>query len=635
MIHQIAFKVDKKGKVLNPPSAYRPDDAEKHRIQQILQDFTLGWQILNKPYREFNDLSLVQRMRTDQKSFNIWTPAKSNDPDDKWKSDAVRPVVRNKVIGIAAHITAALIFPQVFAQNENDEEDKDAATVMRDLMEWVSEQSKYAQTFLYSVISALVNPAAIVHMEFAERMRTIKEIKEDGTWDKKEVLDEVMSGFQDNLVPCDELFIGNVYEHNIQKQPFLIWRRVIDWQTALSKYGDNQKFKDYVRPGLQIKLDANSGQFYDVYDNELQDRLVEEVIYYNRSEDLQLVMVNGVLLTDPEQPNPRNDKRYPFVKFGYELIDEGKFFYYFPLVRKMAKDEELVNTAYRLVFDTGVMNAIPPVAVFGNENINSSVMVPGSVSAFSDKEVKLQPLTPGNATQLMNVLEKVEESIKESSMDLLQSGQEGGGTQTAYEISRLEQNARKMLGLFGKMVGEFVESYGDLKISDILQFLTVGEVMELTGDTTRMKFPTFIMPNRSEEGRTVTRKIQFQNEGLSDELDFEQMKQEDENGMRIYKVNPEIFRERKFKTRVSAEIVSPPSDILSRVLNLEEYDRAIMNPFANQEMLYRDLLLGSYDKTKVDPDKYVQQPVQVEQETTASGSPLGKLLGANNPELKV
>jgi hypothetical protein len=46
---------------------------------------------------------------------------------------------------------------------------------------------------------------------------------------------------------------------------------------------------------------------------------------------------------------------------------------------------------------------------------------------------------------------------------------------------------------------------------------------------------------------------------------------------------------------------------------LETYDRAILNPVANQEEIYRTLLLGTNDKTKRDPDKFVtkqqsQQP---------------------------
>jgi hypothetical protein len=41
------------------------------------------------------------------------------------------------------------------------------------------------------------------------------------------------------------------------------------------------------------------------------------------------------------------------------------------------------------------------------------------------------------------------------------------------------------------------------------------------------------------------------------------------------------------------------------MFNLEAYDRAMQSPVANQEALYKDLLLGSYEKTKDNPDKYI------------------------------
>jgi hypothetical protein len=69
------------------------------------------------------------------------------------------------------------------------------------------------------VIAALVNPAVIIHTEYAEVYRKIKEITSKDKWTEKEVLDELLSGFQDSIVPIDELFIGDIYEHDIQNNP--------------------------------------------------------------------------------------------------------------------------------------------------------------------------------------------------------------------------------------------------------------------------------------------------------------------------------------------------------------------------------------------------------------------------------
>ena len=628
---------DKKGLPVSPVSLYQPEEKEKKVNEMIRQDFETAYQVHTKPYRELNDLSLIQRQSKDQQSFNSYVPPKSNDPDNSWHSNAIRPIVRNRLMSIVAHLTANLVYPQVFAQNKNDENDKESASVMRDLMEWAGEQADYVKTFFYAVIAACVNPASIIHTEYVKKYRTVKEIDEKGKWTEKEIENELFSGFKDSIVPVDEIFFSNIYEQDLQKQPFIIWTRILDYSLAQQKYDNNEKFKKYVKPGVVNVFDTQAGQFYEVRDENLTDRQVREVIYYNRALDLQLINVNGVLLTDPEQPNPRQDKKYPFVKFGYELVDEGRFAYYYSLVRKMSKDEEIVNTLYRMIIDGTYLQLMPPTVVFGNETINASVVAPGTVTTLSENS-KIQKLDiGGNLSAGLSVIQKVEASISESSNDVLQSGQAEKGVQTAYEISRLEQNARLMLGNFSKMIGFMVKELGELRISDILQYLTVGEITDIASDAGRLKFKTLFVESRGSEKKR-TKKLIFQPDlEVTDPLMASYDVLEEEGGLNsdleIYKINPKLFRERKFKIKVSPDTVTPPSDILQKVLNLELYDRAIASPYINHEAITKALLLGSYDATKDSPEEFMaENPQLAAREGTPPGAAkettLAKILGA-------
>src|SRR3990167_9761163 len=122
-------------KITAPISIYSPPEGVIELTKRIQQDYALGYQNQTKVLREFNDMSLLTRMETDQKVFNSYIEPKSDDPDEAWKWNGVRPIPRNKVISMAAHVTSTILFPGVFAQNENDEEDRQAGEVMGDLIE--------------------------------------------------------------------------------------------------------------------------------------------------------------------------------------------------------------------------------------------------------------------------------------------------------------------------------------------------------------------------------------------------------------------------------------------------------------------------------------------------------------------
>ena len=57
---------------------------------------------------------------------------------------------------------------------------------------------------------------------------------------------------------------------------------------------------------------------------------------------------------------------------------------------------------------------------------------------------------------------------------------------------------------------------------------------------------------------------------------------------------------------VTPDVLNPMSEDLERAFGLEEYDRMIANPVADQEEAYR-FLLSLYPKTKKDPDKYLMK----------------------------
>lgn len=630
---------DKQGKIVDAvPSSYSPSKKVKDVTSMVMKDIDLGRRILTQSYPEFNDRSVIGEVNANQKAFNSYIPPRSDDPDESWRAQTVRPITRNKLISIAAHVVASILYPGVFAQNQRDQEDKDAAIVMRDLIEWVITNSNYERTFLQAIIAALTDPAAIIHTGFYEVMRKVKEMKEDGTYSEREILDEVLSGFAFYLVPCSELYIANIFEADIQRQRFVARRKLIEYDDAQLIYAKHNNFK-YVKPGVRAVFSKEENTFYEISDTDLGDSLVEEVVYYNRAQDLELTFINGILMCAPDYPNQRQDKMYPFAKFGYELLNNGLFFYYKSAANKLGSDQELVDTMYNMVIDGTFLSLMPPSALYGSENVDASVYVPGTITSFRDPNTKFESIGPKSDLRAgLEGIGLIEKSMTESSQDNSQAGIGDNTERTAYEIGRLEQNAKTALGLFGKNVGFFVSDLGQLLLSDICQHLTVAQVMDITTPGGRMQFKSFVLPDKVEAGRKVTKRIKFTDQYFNDDeyskeklMDNSTKILEEEGDLdaetKIYMVDPQLFREMKYKITIEPDILTPRNKNLEKALNLEAYDRLVQNPLVDMDAITREFLLDVYKPGE--SDRYMSKGQPQTEEDPASKTGM-KPKGVNN-----
>lgn len=625
---------DAKKKVVDSPSAFSPSKEWKERIQQIRSDYAEAQYIRDNTYEEFNDRDLVQQLNDDMRAFNSYIPAPSDDPNEAWRANVVKPVTRAKAISIAANVTAAVLYPNVVAQNQNSEVDRDAAMVMKDLVEFSLNDSHYEKIFVNAVIAAMYSPAVFIEDGFSEVYREVKELNDKG-YTKKEILDEVFSGFHNFLIACDDIFIGNIYEPEIQKQPFIIKRRIIDYSEAQAKYGIEENFK-YVLPGVRVFYEDDQDTFYERYEEGLRGRLVEEVTYYNRLSDLEIVLVNGIpMYDDPDRPMQRMDKRYPFTVFGFEPYNE-RFFYKKSLVAKIAPEQSIIDVLYGLAIDASMLQTMPPGVAFGDE-VDSAVIVPGKVTTL-DAGSTYQPLNTGVSNSFaMTMLQAMEQSMEQNSASSLLGGATPRGANTAFEVATIQENAMKVLGLFGKMVKFMVEDFGDLRIGSILQFVTVAQGLEVTGETSRLRFRDILIPDRMVDGKKMARKVSFKPQKFSSEKEmiersYELLSKEQSLEMAVAEVNPTLFRKLKYKTKVTADMLFSQSETVRKALNLEAYDRAISNPVIAQDPnalkeVTRQFLLNNY--VPGDEDKYLPQdqgnPLQVIAEGGGVGSGTGVL----------
>lgn len=617
----------KEGKIdlkKNTLAEYQPTGLQKARLAMVRQDFTNGYTVMYRPRREFNDLTMIERLAVDQMAWAVYQPNDGDNFGDQvnaWRSNAVRPIVRNKVFSIAGHITARTLYPRIVAFDEESTEQHDAAAVMSDLLEWstFNTNSSFADVSLSAVLAALVEPVSIVGTQYITVYKTIKTTKKaDGTWDTKEVIDEDYSGFQDESIPADQIFIQDFYQPDIQKQGWVIRRRVRPYTTLTTLYPQNKyPNMQFVKPGVQVIFNDANQQFYEAYDLAIRQDEAEEVIYENKRLDLHLVTVNRVLITDPDEPNPREDKLYPYVTFGYEnLRPNGDCFYWKSLAFKTMPDDKIVNTLYPMIIDGSYLAIMPPVILAGDDIIASDVVVPGAVTTVGPNStvnpilVQSQNLKAG-----FDALQKVEESITESSADSANPANEIAPDGTAYQIYKAESNAKVLMGPFLQLVARYVKQMGRLRIGDIKQYMTLPELSAIEGSAnTQLVYKTFVMPHGKT--RQKGKKVKFTSDLPTDPISSDEhlqlslgVKEKENDKQDLVLVNPILFRNLKYMTIVTPDVVSPMSEELERAFALELWDKAIQDPthgFKQEEM--NKMILEHYPMTKRHPEKYLQAP---------------------------
>jgi len=604
LITQPTIKKGTKDEIEDAKSTFQPDNEDiLARQTGVTRDYRRAQNYIDESWDEFNDSTLYDRAGKDQEMFNGNTPLGTDDPSEYWKANTVNPMVRNRCISIMAHLIQAYLYPTIIAQNDQSEEDKDASIVFSDLTEWALEQAKYSQKMMQMLYAFISEPIVVVKFDYVKAVRKIKkqldEEKDGKMWEWETIVDEEYGGFQLDLIPYDEIFFGNIHETDIQKQPFIITRRIIDYTQAQVKYGELPNW-EYVKPSLYTFFEERESTFYDKDDEELTDSKVYEDIYFNRWADLELVYINGVLVhNDPDRPMQRDDKKYPFAETGYEMI-HNRFIYKKSLVSKLSATQIDLNDLWNAIKDMARYQATPATFSYGFEEMDSSVVIPGMNTNTQSKEAGVVPINTGSdLNAAMNVTKMLENSQYDSSQAPLGAGQAESKQQTKYEIQRLEANAQTVLGLSGEMLARLVKQIGELALGLVIQHIPVTEIGQITDTDAEIKMMPIVIPDRDVEGKKMSRKIEFTtdmpvNQKDQDKQEMEMLDEESNKGMSLAKMNPEIMGKLKFLCKVEPAFTDRATEI-SKSISL--YDRMLANPMTQQdpqvlEAITKDLLLG-------------------------------------------
>lgn len=564
------------GETANTPlSWYQAPDAVAEFTRLARRDAQTGEEILNRTYLELNGRSVIEDENRGQMMFNAFVDTSVEDPAEAWKWRGTRSMARNKGIAMHANLTASYLLPLFVAQNEDDETDVDFSETMRDIVEWMAapSNSDYQSSFLQVVFGALTNPVTYLGAEWNEAYQKIRERRADGSYEVREILDEVLSGFNAPIWSSSQVLITNAFERNMQRQRRVIQRRHVERQELEAAFGHLENWK-YVQDGVRAVFSEDDGLFHEVADRSSSSRsiLVEETAK-SRRDDTEVTFVNGIPMVPDgaadcegcpmRHRDNRNRPKYNVVPFGYSRIGEH-FFFYKSMMNALGWDNALYDAQAEVFMNRAFLEAEMPVAISGSDEIDSDVIFPNSVVTLESPDSRATPLLPnGNLAALGAAMDRTEKSISDGSVNETISGQLPSGSPTAYSIAQSQTNARKLIGAAAKSIAESVVRYGDLMKDIAIGHVTAPEVEELVGGSMKLKYRSFLVDGKSAEGTPTRKSVKLDPELIGASMTPEQARAREvelaveagypDKGSSIRLVNPQLFAKFRYLTRIDYE----------------------------------------------------------------------------------
>lgn len=630
-------------------SRYQPPKAIMELYARCQTDYGTAWRLQHRSFDEFDGYSLLERARLDQQTFGAYVGAEWIPNQKRWRWRGRKNTARNKIVAILAQVLGAILIPTVYATDEDNNDSRDSAKVMRILLEEHLRKTKYEIKFLYMVLSALVNPATFVQIEYVKAFQRVKVKLASGEMKVEEAIDDVLSGLNMNIVPVDELMLGDFFTFDIQRQPYLVRVRRISYDDARriysGKYFDtNEEGKvcdrfDFVEAGkTRVFMAAQENMtLYDIDWTEADANMVQIATFYYRGEDLQVDWVGGVFMGnyDPAKPeeiyNTNNFEHrrmsvvadgwgsipmYPYAKSGFEPLDpQMRFAYYKSAAFKEFWDDATLNMAHQLLIDGMHLDVIKPILVSGINKYDSSVMTPGAVAALP-KDAVVSPYQLGpNLAAAAQAIDRQTNDISTSTISPVLEGQLGGIKQSSFAIQQAIANAKRLLSVFGLMVSDLVMQVGELSIDCIVMNTTVGELNQQLPGALSLKYTTMLIRGKNN-GKDVNHKIIFTDRYIGRKMTEEQIRDREwelyyqgggsgKDVMHIWEVNPYQFARKRYSCQVSADEITDRTSGADKkrketALNILLDPRVA--PYTDQEAVINDFAIEEYGGN--DPDKY-------------------------------
>ena len=505
--------------------AYQPTEKDQKTYAKVVGDLISGRTIISKNYNQFNNRNLYDCIDDWSKRWNGYIPVSSVLTEER--SNMFLNFTRNLVISYLSKV--ALQRPKIkiiAVDKKHNVQNNRFAELITDLNEYSNNEENADARFLESALECCIKGTVIKYEGYMKQEQEM-DIPDEydastGEMTTRKANRVIFDDCYQEIVATEDFYIANVYQSDIQKQPWVIWKKITTFEEAKTEFGHYEKFK-FVKGGTYTIVSEPTTFYRNNMTTELKKGQVEVVRWYSRSKNRHVILVNGVPVYDGIIPF--KDGKYPFAKGIHEPYGND-FFWGMGMPQKIMGDQDLINTLWNMMVD----KTYGSLQAFGlssdlDDLVDDTTLEPNKIRKVGDiRNWSFQTLPGVNAGE-QSMLQSAIGFIKEN------SSIEGGGAAASRQGGKVsmrqammkQQEAMSKLGFSANYLEDFERDRTELRIAHLLQFYSIPKMEAVSGskgkDIEKMMYRTIVLPNsKLQDGRTGNRVIKLvDNTEISDE----------------------------------------------------------------------------------------------------------------------
>lgn len=646
------------------PSAFEDRDEKKNnpfsysKEETDYRGFVLDRLIRARNQREedhieFDDASYLAWHVSNAKASNSYNPPRKNREDTR----IVTGTTQEKENTVLSSLLNFNFEGNIQAFDKHDNEIYELGENVEELVKKSRKMEKYDQKrLLYykelldqgtCFIEEVKKDQIIVEKEMVDKNWAMGGVKVGKIkWEKK--IKKLYASCETNLLSGTSVFLGNIKEFFLHKQPYAFIQDVIHYDEAKMLYGDWDRWKYVPKKTTRVdSVTSDNVEYRDFSLLSIDENYVEVIKYQDPINNEFMIFLNGVMMLPIGFPltaiSPSG--RLTFAKGDAEPI--SKFFAYSKsLPAKTKVDQEMLDEILKMVLLKMKKSLWPPMANNTGRNLTRKIFLPAEITNGINPE-KIQEIgtNTGPTAAEFNTFQLMRQLVNEKSLDPVFSGDQQGQPTTATETIQRKQQQMLKLGQTVVGVVNLEIQLIELRIHNILANWTkpVDQRVDEVRNALSEVYRTFMIDTTFEDtGKKGTRIISFNPEATEQystpdgEADLrrkeDEIKKKTGKDVRFTFMSGEAIRNFGATFYVDVTPTEKASSELDRTLFKQDWADA-MTLFGPQSVNQEYGKLRFATLAKEDPDKFFNQAQQPQQPPEQGGA-LGELGGKIGQQLQ-